>query len=81
METKGFFQFQIIINVLALSSLFKFVSQGSTNIINIVFFQCGDGLYTYKDSEVFYMSDSDIYRRQILTYKECPHAERVKLTG
>ena len=32
------------------------------------FFQCGDRLYT---------SESDVYRRQILTYKDGPRAERV----
>ena len=33
------------------------------------FFQCGDRLYT---------SESDVYRRQILTYEDGPRAERVK---
>ena len=33
------------------------------------FFQCGDRLYT---------SESDVYRRQILTYKDGPRTERVK---
>ena len=33
------------------------------------FFQCGDRLYT---------SESDVYRRQILSYKDGPRAERVK---
>ena len=42
---------------------------GSTARINIVFFQCGDRLYT---------SESDVYRRQILTYKDDPRAGRVK---
>ena len=37
--------------------------------IVIVTFQCGDRLYT---------SDSDVCRRQILTYKYSPRAERVK---
>ena len=32
------------------------------------FFQCEDRLYT---------SESDVYRRQILTYKDSPRAERV----
>ena len=32
------------------------------------FFQRGDRLYT---------SESDVYRRQILTYKDGPHTERV----
>ena len=33
------------------------------------FFQCGDRLYT---------SEFDVYRRQILTYKDGPSAERVE---
>ena len=33
------------------------------------FFQCGDRLYT---------SESDVCRRQILTYKDGPRTERVK---
>ena len=33
------------------------------------FFQCVDCLFT---------SESDVYRRQILTYKDGPRAERVK---
>ena len=37
-------------------------------IINISFFQCGDRLYT---------SESDVYRRQILTCKDGPRTERV----
>ena len=32
------------------------------------FFQCGDCLYT---------SESDVYRRQIMTYKDGPRTERV----
>ena len=32
-------------------------------------FLCGDRLYT---------SESDVYRRQILTYRDRPRAERVK---
>ena len=34
----------------------------------VLFFQCGDRLYT---------SESAVYRRQILTYKDGPRAERV----
>ena len=34
------------------------------------FFQCGDRLYS---------SESDVYRRQILTYKEGPRTERVNM--
>ena len=33
------------------------------------FFQCGDRLYK---------SESDVYRRQILTYKDGPRTEKVK---
>ena len=35
-------------------------------------FQCGDRLYT---------SESDVYRRQILTYKDGTRAERVNLSS
>ena len=35
-------------------------------------FQCGDRLYT---------SESGVYRRQILTYKDDPRTEKVKSTG
>ena len=35
------------------------------------FFQCRDRLYT---------SESAVHRRQILTYKDGPHTERVKYT-
>ena len=35
----------------------------------IHFFQCGDRLYT---------SESDVYRRQTLTHKDDPRAERLK---
>ena len=38
--------------------------------IFFLFIQCGDRLYT---------SESDVYRRQILTYKDGPRAERFKL--
>ena len=34
------------------------------------FFQCGDHLYT---------SESDVYRRQILKYKDNPRTERFKM--
>ena len=36
-----------------------------------LFFQCGDRLYT---------SESDVCRRQILTYKNGPRAEKVTFT-
>ena len=35
----------------------------------LYFFQCGDRLYT---------TESDVIRRQILTYKDDPRAERAK---
>ena len=35
-----------------------------------MFFQCGNRLYT---------SESDVYRRQILTHKDSPRTERVKV--
>ena len=35
METKGFIQFEIIINVLALSDSFEYLCYGSTAITNI----------------------------------------------
>ena len=38
-------------------------------IIVIIIFQRGNSLYT---------SESDVYRRQILTYKDGPRADRVK---
>ena len=52
---------------LALSALFEYLCYGSTPIANI-FFQCWDRLY---------MIESDVYRRQILTYKDGPRAKRV----
>ena len=68
---KGYFQIEIIINVLVLSfrvHLSTYVMRLRPLII-FEFFQCGDRLFT---------SESDVYRRQILTYKGSPHAERVK---
>ena len=35
MESKGFYQFEIIINVSALSDLFEYLCYGSTAIINM----------------------------------------------
>ena len=57
----------------ALSILFEYISYGATAIINILIFivrGAGDRLYT---------SESDVYRRQILTYKDDPRADRVKV--
>ena len=70
METKGFLQFEIFINVLV--SFFRFiwipVGYGSIRPLEIFqFFQCGDRVYT---------SESDVCRRQILTYKDGPRTER-----
>ena len=46
---------------LALSAYFEYLCYRSTVNRNILFFQCEDRLYT---------SESDVYRRQILTYKD-----------
>ena len=70
METKGFFQFQIII-IVVVSSLFasfEYFCYGSMSIINILPFQGGDRLWT---------PESDVYRRQILTSKVGHRTERV----
>ena len=53
---------------LALFDSFEYICHLSTTIMNIYFFQCGDRLYT---------SESDVYRRQILTYKDGPRTEGV----
>ena len=45
---------------------------GSTVIINILLFQCGDRLWT---------SESDVYRRQILTFNVGPRTESVQSTS
>ena len=57
----GFFQFDIIMNVLVSSpGLFEYLCYGSTTIINsLILLVLGP----------FYTSESDVYRRQILTYK------------
>ena len=67
MEIKGFFQFEIIINVLVSSFCFTMLWVYGHNKC-FYFFQCGDRLHT---------SESDVYRRQILTYKDGPRTERV----
>ena len=67
METKGFFQFKIIINVLV-SSSFEYLCQESTTFRNIVIIPVRDRLY---------MSEFDVYRYQRLTYKGGPRAEKV----
>ena len=54
---------------LALSTSFEYLCYGSTAIINTInLFQCWDR---------FYKSESDIYRRQILTHKDGSRTERV----
>ena len=63
METKGFFRFEIIINVLVrltLSAAFEYVMGLRA-------------LYIF----YFYTSKSDVCGRQILAYKDGPRAERV----
>ena len=56
--------------MLALSASFKYLCYGSTAIVNILFLSGWGRLYT---------SESNVYRRQILTYKGGPLAERVKI--
>ena len=69
MKTKVFFQFEIIINVIV-SSSFKYICHGSTVLEIFLLFHCRDQLYT---------AESDVYIfSQIVTYKDRPHAERVK---
>ena len=63
MKTKGIFQFEIIIN-----DLVRYLCYGSTAILGILFFSVRDRLFT---------SESDVCRRQILTYKDSPRDERV----
>ena len=47
--------------MIAVSASFEYLCYGSTAIINIILFQCGDRLWT---------SESDVYRRQNLTSKD-----------
>ena len=56
---------------LALSGSFEYLCYGSMAIINILLFQWEDRLY---------MSESDVYRRQLMTYKDVPRAGRDKQT-
>ena len=70
METKGFFQFEIIINVLVTS--FRFIW------IPILWIY---GQYKYFLSmrgPSLYVKIQRLYRRQILTYKDGPRTERAK---
>ena len=63
-----FFQFEMIIT-LSLSASVEFLCYGCTNIINLV--------YLFSAGTVFIRSESDVYRRQILTDRDGPRAERV----
>ena len=54
-----------------LSDSFEYLCYGSTAIINIVSLSVHDRLYT---------SESDVYRCQVLTYKDDPRTVRAKLT-
>ena len=70
METKGFFS--ILNHPYCLSYLLLFhlntYVMGLRPLEIFQFFQCGDRLY---------MSRSDVHRRQNLTFKDGPHAEKV----
>ena len=67
MESKGFFQFEIITNVLVSSfRFFEYICYGSMNIVIISV--CVDRLQT---------SEFDVFRRQILTSKHGPTSESV----
>ena len=64
--------FQFEISVIVLVSYFRsfeYLCHGSTTIITIQIISVRDRLYT---------SESDVHRRQILTYKDGPRAERLK---
>ena len=63
-----FFQFEITINVLVSSFRFIWIPM-SWVYAHFFFFQCGDSLQA---------SESDVWRRQILTSKDGPCAERFK---
>ena len=87
LEAKGFFQFEIIINVLALSDKFEYLCYGSTairNISNLTCLQCGERrqILTSKVDpraiRVNPFSAETIFRRQKLKYKVDPRTERVK---
>ena len=57
---------------LALSGLFEYSCYVSTAIIHILILSARGRLYT---------SEHDVYRRQIMTYKDGPRAERGKVSG
>ena len=73
METKGFvFNLKSAdISSAALSASFEYLCYGFVAIKHISLFQCR---YRFETSE------SDVYRRQILTSKVGPRVERVKLS-
>ena len=74
---KGVFQFKIIINVLASSLHLKTYAKRLRPLEIFLFFQSGDILYTSESDVCLSTSESDVYRRRILTYKNGPRAERV----
>ena len=77
METKGFFQFEIIINILFSSFCFISICYGSAVIINILILSMrGSSLYVRIWR--LWTSCSDAYIRQILTYEDGPRTERFK---
>ena len=53
---------------MALTGLFEYSCYVSTTIIHILILSVRGRLYT---------SEPDVYRRQIMTYKDGPRAERV----
>ena len=55
---------------LTLSDLFEYLCYRSKTTMRILILPVRDRLYT---------SESEVYRRQILTYKDGPRAERVKI--
>ena len=69
------FQLEVIVNVLVIarSDSFECLCYGFTKI-NILILAVRGRLYT-SESEV--SSESEVYRRQILTYKDGLRAERV----
>ena len=66
-----FFTLKSSWNVLALSASFEYLCYGSLSTANINVFNSSNA------GMVFYTSESDVYRRHILTYKDGPCAERV----
>ena len=54
---------------LALFAAFEYLSYGSTAFVDILILSVRDRIYT---------PESDVYKHQILTYKDAPRTERVK---